>query len=109
MVAVTVDLEMSASLYTRVAATLPMRPCTFETPPCLMLKSTSLWAGSEVQVEYCAMARGAAIARMPVTIAKRFIMEIPFSARPLGRFGDGEETSALTGCAREQGKQCCSR
>jgi hypothetical protein len=45
-----------------------------------MLKSTSLWAGSEAQVEYCAMARGAASARMPVTSAKCFIVDIPFGA-----------------------------
>src|ERR1039457_2812194 len=67
MVAVTVDLVTSASLYTRVAATPPKWPCTLETPPWRMLKSTSLWAGSEAQVEYCARAMGAASARMPVT------------------------------------------
>jgi hypothetical protein len=48
---------------------------------------------------------GAASARMPVTIAKRFIVEIPFSAGPLGRFGVGEERSALTGCARGRESQ----
>jgi hypothetical protein len=73
-----------------------------------MLKSTSLWAGSEVQVEYCARARGAAKARMPVTIAKRFIVEFPFGAGPLGRFWVREEGNALAGCARGRESQVCS-
>src|SRR5580698_4680836 len=36
-------------------------------------KPTSLWAGSAVQVEACAMASGAASAKTPETNAKRFI------------------------------------
>jgi hypothetical protein len=39
----------------------------------VMVKSTSLWTGSETQVEVCAMANGAANARVPITIAKRLI------------------------------------
>src|ERR1035437_2760337 len=52
-----------------------MRPWMLETPPWLIVKSTSLWAGSVAQAEVCAMAMGAASARMPVRIAKRFIVE----------------------------------
>jgi hypothetical protein len=37
---------------------------------------------------------------MPVIIASRFIVEFPFSAGPLGRYGVGEERGALIGCAR---------
>ena len=48
---------------------------------CLMLKSTSLWLVSEVQVEVCARAKGAASARMPVKTAKRFI-EKSFQSGP---------------------------
>jgi hypothetical protein len=39
------------------------------------------------------MAMGAASARIPVTIAKRFMVENPFGAGPLGRFGVWEERS----------------
>jgi hypothetical protein len=65
-----------------------------------MLKSTSQWAGSAAQVEYCAKAMGAASARMPVTNTKRFIVQNPFDAGPLGRFWVGEERSALAGRTR---------
>ena len=39
------------------------------------------------------MAMGAASARIPVTIAKRFMVKNPFGAGPLGRFGVGKESS----------------
>src|SRR5580698_878040 len=47
----------------------------------VMEKSTSLWLGSETQVEVCARARGAASARIPVIRAKRFIFRSSFRFR----------------------------
>src|SRR5271157_979626 len=104
MVAVTVDLVTSASLYKMVAATLPKRPCTLEMLRWVMLKSTSLCAGSEVQVEVCARARGAASARMPVTNTKRLIGQFPFDAGPLGRFS-GIFTGTLRCIASPEGRR----
>ena len=96
MVAVTVDLVMSAPFKTIVAATSPMRPCTFETDICRMLKSTSLCRWSLVQVvtweEGCARARGAASARMPVRSVQCFIVEYSFHAGPEGRYGVAGKT-----------------
>jgi hypothetical protein len=49
-------------------------------PKWVTLKPMSLWAWSETQVEVCAMARGAASARMPDTSANLFIDSFPFGA-----------------------------
>src|SRR5580658_5298777 len=64
-----------------------------------MVKSTSLWAGSDFQVEVCARARGAASARMPVTRVKRFMDGFSFlllGRWPLRRLA---ERGALGDCA----------
>ncbi len=108
MVAVTVDLVMSASFSTMVAATLPKRPCTLETLMCLMLKSTSLWAGSEVQVEVCARARGAASARMPVSNCQTLHLHNSFRCGPLGRLGLGKSRSLSPDARRDGEKLECA-
>src|SRR5580658_5300904 len=72
MVALTVDLEMSASLKLMAAVT-PKWPRTVEMAMWRMLKLTSLWAGSAVQLEVCALARGAARVMSAAVRAKRFM------------------------------------
>jgi len=47
----------------------------------VMVKSTSLWFGSEIQVEVCANANGAASARMPVRTVNRFMRGNSFRCR----------------------------
>src|SRR5450631_1531034 len=75
----------------------------------VMVKSTSLWAGSEIQVEVCAMARGAAKARMPVKIAMRFIDRILSIFGPEAELVLRECKISRSGPTRAQGESSPAR
>src|SRR5258708_3875024 len=73
-----------------VASMWPRRPWTLETARCLMVKSTSLCAASDFQVEVCAKATEAARTSEAAEASFRNFMGDPFSSYRVSSYREPE-------------------